>query len=287
MELAFSTNAYLNFSFDETVGRLAAIGYTGVEIMADVPHAWPASMLPAQKAALRESLDSRGVKISNINAFMMHAVDDPRQKYWHPSWIEPDRNYRLIRVNHTKKALTLARELGAACITTEPGGPVEPGASWAAALDLFVEEIKPVLEHAEREKVQLLVEPEPGLLIETAEQALEFMGRFSSPWLGLNFDIGHSYCVGEDPARVVPMLAKHIRHVHLEDIAATRVHQHMVPGTGAIEFEPVLRALDTAGYRGWVTIELYPYIDNPDDAARRAREVILPLLGRVLGRAGT
>ena len=134
---------------------------------------------------------------------------------------------------------TLARELGAPCITTEPGGPVEAGASWARSLDLFVEEIKPVLEHAERERVKLLVEPEPGLLIETSEQAMEFMGRFSSPWLGLNFDIGHSYCVGEDPARVVPMLAPHIGHVHLEDIASTRVHHHMVPGTGAIDFEAV------------------------------------------------
>lgn len=286
MELAFSTNAFLNFPFDEAVGRLSAIGYKAVEVMADVPHAWPAYLLGAQKAAIRESLAGRGLAISNINAFMMHAVDDPRQKYWHPSWIEPDRNYRLVRINHTKRALTLARELGAPCITTEPGGPVEAGASWARSLDLFVEEIKPVLEHAEREKVRLLVEPEPGLLIETSEQALEFMGRFDSPWLGLNFDMGHSYCVGEDPARVVPMLARHIGHVHLEDIAPTRVHHHMVPGTGAIDFEGVLSALSGGGYKGWVTIELYPCIDNPDDAARQAREHILPILGRVLGRAG-
>ena len=64
---------------------------------------------------------------------MMHAVNDPRQKYWHPSWIEPDPHYRQVRIDHTKRALTLAKELGAPCITTEPGGPVEPGASWAAA----------------------------------------------------------------------------------------------------------------------------------------------------------
>jgi len=42
MRLAFSTNAYLKFSFTEAVARLARIGYAGVEIMADVPHAWPA-----------------------------------------------------------------------------------------------------------------------------------------------------------------------------------------------------------------------------------------------------
>ena len=70
---------------------------------------------------------------------MMNAINDRRQKYWHPSWIEPDPHYRNIRIDHTIRALTLARELGARCITTEPGGPVEPGGSWKAALQLFAE----------------------------------------------------------------------------------------------------------------------------------------------------
>ena len=132
---------------------------------------------------------------------MMHAINDPRQRYWHPSWIEPDRHYRQIRIDHTKRALTLAKELGAPCITTEPGGPVEPGASWSAALKLFVEMIKPVAEHAEKEGVLLLVEPEPGLLIETADQFLEFMQHIDSPAVGMNFDIGHAYCVQRRPRR--------------------------------------------------------------------------------------
>ena len=281
MRLAFSTNAYLNYSFDDAVTRLATIGYEGVEVMADVPHAWPAYMLPEQKAALRHSLERNNLAISNVNAFMMHAVDDPRQKYWHPSWIEPDPHYRALRSRHTTKAISLAKDLGAKCITTEPGGPIAPGESWKAGLDLFVETLKPVLEHAEREEVQLLVEPEPGLLIETAEQALEFMGRFDSPWLGLNFDIGHSYCVGEDPARVVPLLARYIRHVHLEDIASSRVHQHLLPGEGAIDFVPVVGALRSGGYDGWITVELYPYIENPDPVARLARERLLPILRAV------
>ena len=94
MNLAFSTNAYLHFSFAEAVRRLAAIGYTGIEIMADVPHAWPAYMLAEQKQAIRQVLAENRLAISNMNAFMMHAINDPRQRFWHPSWIEPDRHYR-------------------------------------------------------------------------------------------------------------------------------------------------------------------------------------------------
>src|SRR5271166_3673651 len=193
MQLAFSTNAYLRFTFPEAVRRLAALGYRGVEIMADVPHAWPAFLLEEQKQAIRDTLARHNIAISNINSFMMHAVNDHRQRFWHPSWIEPDPHYRRVRIDHTCRALTLARELGARCITTEPGGPVEPGESWKAALRLFVEMLKPVVEHAEKEQVLLLIEPEPGLLIETADQFLELMQHIESPALGMNFDIGHAY----------------------------------------------------------------------------------------------
>jgi sugar phosphate isomerase/epimerase len=278
MKLAFSTNAYMRFSVEDALGRLAALGYGGVELMADVPHAWPAGLLPERKRSIRETLDRLGLAISNINAFMMNAVADPRQPYWHPSWIEPDLHYRRIRTEHTKRALTLAKELRAPNITTEPGGPLAPGQSFDGGLDEFVRELRPVVEHAEREGVMLLVEPEPGLLIENTQQYLAFADRIRSPMLGLNFDIGHMYCVGEDPAASIRALASHIRHVHLEDIAATRVHHHLIPGAGAIDFASVLEALREIKYTGWVTIELYPYVEDPDHAARTARERIAPLL---------
>ena len=102
--LAFSTNAYLKFSFADAVRRLAGIGYRGIEIMADVPHAWPACLLAEQKRAIRQALDEHGLAISNINAFMMNAISDARQRYWHPSWIEPDRHYRQVRIDHRAAA---------------------------------------------------------------------------------------------------------------------------------------------------------------------------------------
>jgi sugar phosphate isomerase/epimerase len=278
MKLAFSTNAYLRFPFEKAAQRLAAIGYRGIEIMADVPHAWPAFLPEEHKQTIKGTLKKHNLAISNVNAFMMNAINDARQRYWHPSWIEPDLHYRQVRIDHTKRALTLARELGAPCITTEPGGPVEKGASWSAALNLFVEGLKPVLDHAEQEGVLLLVEPEPDLLIERADQFLELMQHLDSPAVGLNFDIGHFYCVGDDPAATVPRLAKFTRHYHLEDIAATRVHHHLVPGEGAIDFAATLRAIRATGYDGWITVELYPYVDDPDAAARTALQRVSQIL---------
>src|SRR5262249_32016839 len=84
MRLAFSTNAYLNHSFPDAVRRLTGIGYRGVEIMADVPHAWPAYLLPEQKQGIRDALAANKLAISNVNRFMTPAATDPHKKYWHP-----------------------------------------------------------------------------------------------------------------------------------------------------------------------------------------------------------
>ena len=278
MKLAYSSNAYLNFPIEETIARIAGLGYQGLELLADAPHAWPAGLLDVQKRAIRQCLEKHNLAISNLNGFMMNAVADPRQPYWHPSWIEPDRHYRAIRREHTKRALHLAKELGAPSIQTEPGGPLEPGESWHMAASVFYDEIMPCVELAERLEISLLIEPEPGLMIETFEQYLEFAGRIGSPWVGLNFDIGHAYCVGQEPQQWIARMAPHTKHYHLEDIAATRKHAHLVPGRGAIDFPAVLGEIARTGYQGWLTVELYPYIDDPDAAGREAKLFLEPII---------
>lgn len=278
MRLAFSTNAYMRFPFDEAAARIAEIGYDGLELMADVPHAWPNGLLPGVKAAIGDAMRRQGLAFSNVNAFMMNAINDHRQPYWYPSFIEPDEGYRRVRIDHTRRALGLCAELGAPHITTEPGGPLAPGQTRAEAVDLFVEVLKPLAEHAHDLGVMLLIEPEPGLLIETTEQYLEVAERLDAPSIGLNFDVGHAFCMSEDLSAQIARMAPHTRHYHLEDIAATRVHHHLVPGTGAIDFAEVVDAIRRTGYDGWLTVELYPFVEDPDAAARRARDVLAPLV---------
>jgi sugar phosphate isomerase/epimerase len=277
MHLAYSSNAYRRFSIEETIARIADLGYEGIELLADAPHAWPEGLPAERKRAIRNCLEAHGLKISNVNAFMMNAVGDPRHPFWHPSWIEADPRQRAIRREHTKRCLQLARELGAASIQTEPGGPRAEGQTWSAAAAVFYEEFMPCVEMAEKMEVSLLIEPEPGLLIERFEQYLEFTGRIGSPWVGLNFDIGHAYCVGEEPSQWIAPMAPHTRHYHLEDIAASREHRHLIPGRGAIDIPAVLREIKRSGYDGWITVELYPYLDDPDAAGKEAREYVLEM----------
>lgn len=275
---AYSANAYRRFSLPDAIDRIAAVGYAGIEIMADKPHLWPLEASDQEIDTARARIEAAGLTLSNINAFMMTAVhpDD----FWHPSWIEPDPAFRRVRIEHTTAALRMAARLGAPCITTEPGGPLPEGMSRRHAMDLFVSGLVEAYAVAEEVGVMLLVEPEPDLLIETADQFLELADRIDSPMFGLNFDIGHFYCVGEPLELTVRRLRHLTRHYHAEDIASTRIHHHLIPGKGAIDFPAVLSAIQQTGYTGWITVELYPYLSDPDAAGREA----LAHLRRAAGR---
>ena len=266
MKLAFSTNAFKQVSLEESLRQIAACGYAGVEIMADVPHAYPPHMDARRRKAVVDLCQDLRLVITNLNAFTLFAQGDT----WHPSWIEPEAELRQRRYEHTLNAIRLAQDLRAPGISLEPGGPLPAGMGRAEAMDLYRDGLRRMLPTAESCGVNLLVEPEPHLLIEHPEEFEELLAGLSHPRLALNFDIGHFFCVGVDPADAVRRLAPHIRHVHLEDIAPSREHRHLVPGRGAIDLESVLGALADVGYNGWVTVELYPYEAQARDVAEEA-----------------
>ncbi len=172
----------------------------------------------------------------------------------------------------------MAAALGAKTVSTEPGGPVE-GRPRADVSRLFADGLARAARRAAKLGVTLLVEPEPGLLIERGREYEEFARDFMTfPGAGLNFDMGHFYCVGEDPAALIRGVGRKASHFHLEDIAADRVHFHLPPGDGAMDFPAVFDALRDIGYSGWVTIELYPFQKNAPEVAKRAFDRIRPLL---------
>jgi len=274
MEFAFSTNAFKKFSLNDTINILSKIGYNGIEILCDIPHAYPKNLTNSDINELKLLLSKLKISISNLNAFTLFAIGDTH----HPSWIENDIESRKMRIDHTLDCIKLARKLGVSNISTEPGGPVNSqGLSENELLRIFESGINEVLKTAEDENVTVLVEPEPGLLIENSEQFIKFIKNFDSKHIGLNFDIGHFFCVGEDPSQVIYKLSEYVRHVHLEDIAADRTHHHLMLGEGAIDIESVFKSLKDIGYEGFTTIELYPYQECPINAAKNAMKFIKSL----------
>src|SRR3982751_4976488 len=157
--LAFSTNAFKKNTLAEAVEAIAGIGYRGVEIMADVPHALPARFSRSEREALKRQLRSLGLAVSNVNAFTHFADGDT----YHPTWIEHDASLRQVRIDHTRGAIELAAELGARTVSLQPGGPlIGTTMSREDAYERFADGLRRVLDVAQRHDVTLAVEPEPG-----------------------------------------------------------------------------------------------------------------------------
>jgi sugar phosphate isomerase/epimerase len=266
MRFGFSTNAYREYSLSDAVGSIADAGYDGVELLLDEPHLYPPTATDDEYDAVRAALDRNDVAISNCNAFMLTAIEG----FHHPSFVEPDPDYRRKRVDYTLAALDAAAELDAGYISIEPGGPIPEGKSREWAMETFREGLTEVAAHAESVGVDVLVEPEPDLLIETSEQFLALMDGVDSDRVGCNFDAGHFFCVGEDPAELVETLAPYTTHYHLEDIPADRTHEHTQLGEGAMDIDGFLQAVEDSDYDGFVTVELYPYQETAAETARGA-----------------
>jgi sugar phosphate isomerase/epimerase len=266
MKFGFSANAFREYSWKETIEIVADAGYEGIELLFDRPHLYPHDVDDETVADVRDALNEYGIAISNCNAFMLTAIEG----FHHPSYIEPDPEYRQRRIDHTTAALRTAAALDHDYLSIEPGGPIPDEKSREWALDTFVESLREVLPVAEDVEVDLHVEPEPDLLIETATEFQEFAERIDHPQIRCNFDAGHLFCVDEDPVEAFDALEPFVDHVHLEDIPDDRSHEHTQLGDGAMPINEFLGALDDRNYEGFVTVELYPYEETAAATARDA-----------------
>jgi sugar phosphate isomerase/epimerase len=277
MKLAFSTNAYTNYTLPEAVRRIADHGYAGVELLGDTPHAYFPDFDSDDETALADALDETGIAVSNVNAntAMGYYGDAPETAFFEPSVINPDPDLRAWRVEYTKRAVDLAEATGAPAVCLASGSPL-PGTLPEEAYEHLLSSLDEILDYAEPRGVDVGVEFEPELLVECTDEALELVDDVGRAGFGINLDLGHSAVYGEELRDTIEKAAGHVTGVHLEDIAGgvCGKHYHLVPGDGDLDFAEAFAALEDIGYDGFVTLELYTYPDRPDEAAKRAFEAL-------------
>lgn len=118
LRLAFSTNAFKKNTLEEAIEAIAGIGYRGVELMADVPHAYPPHMPPERRDRVGRQIAKPGLAVSNINAFTLFACGDT----YRPTWIEDDLGRRNARIEHTRAAIELRGNSAPAPSAFSPAG---------------------------------------------------------------------------------------------------------------------------------------------------------------------
>ncbi len=268
---AFSTNAYTRFKLPEALKRIRKTGFRAVEILADRPHAYAAELSAGEISRISRALDRLNMKVSTVNAntasgFFKNAPPEP---FFEPSFISPHSEWRRFRIDYTRRAVDLAAATGAAAVTVTTGrclGGVPPG----RAEDLLLLALEAVLLHAESAGgVRVAIEYEPGLYVERADELLALIDRVDHPLLGANLDLGHALVAGDGVSGAVKLIGSRIWSLHLEDLQGLK-HYHLPPGEGNFPFGEAKRALESVGYEGPITWEIYTATADPDAAARKA-----------------
>ena len=172
----------------------------------------------------------------------------------------------------------MAAALGSDCVSLW-SGVLHDDIPREKAFGRLVEGLNIVLDYAERKNVVLGFEPEPGMLIDTMASFAELAEAIDSPRLKLTLDVGHLHCLGEVPiADVIHRWSNSLVNIHIEDMLAG-VHEHLMFGTGEIDFLPVVGALADVGYTGGMHVELSRHSHLGPAAAQQAHTFLASLIG--------
>lgn len=272
MKLGFSTNAFVNKSLFYAIASIANIGYDGVEIVLDVPHAF----LPLRKNKIqniKKLVKEKNLDVSNLNVNTTvgwHGVK-PIEDSFEPSLSNPNDKLRRWRIEYTKKAIDFASEIGSPsiCVTSgvAKGSPMD-------SMQRFKESLTELSDYAEKRNILIAIEYEPGLLVGCSNDVYHFTHQKN---IGLNLDTCHAAVLGEKIPSIIKKFRKKIFHTHISD-CKNKKHYHLITGKGDIDFESVYYSLREINYNRYLTAELYTYANEPEKAAKETFDFLKRLV---------
>ncbi len=181
----------------------------------------------------------------------------------HQDFVDPDKEKRNKNIDHTKKCIDIAHDLGISYIRLNSGRwntidsfdelmankgvePILPGVTEDEGFQWCIDSINECLPHAEQAGVVLALENHWGLT-RTPEGLLRIVNSIDSPWLGVLMDTGNFL---EDP------------YEKLEEIAPQTVFVQAKTYYGGgewytldLDYPRIAEILKKVEYKGYISLE--------------------------------
>ena len=270
-------------TFEQCVSEMALAGFTGSEV---------GNKYPKDPEVLKKALELRGVEICN-QWFSSFLITKPFE--------EVEKEFRA--------QLTFPKAMGAKVIGASEQSYSVQGQMDTPVFghkyemndeewDTFCTGMNKLGKIAKEEYgIALTFHHHMGTVVQSLAEVDRMMENTDPEYVSLLFDTGHfTYC-GEDPLEVVKKYVHRIKHVHLKDIrpevveqvkkenmsflAGVRAGAFTIPGDGCINYDPIFKVLEDAGYEGYMVVEAEqdPAKANPLEYAIRARKFIAEKTG--------
>ncbi len=278
VRLAVASYSYWHFRtakvpIDVVMDRAAELGAAGVDILHRQMDLVERAPLDAAGRAylrgLKRHAFRRGLEICCVST--------------HQSFVQPDAEKLAAEVEHTKKCIEIAAELGCPSIRINTGRwgttrsfdelmknrgiePILPGRTEDEGFKWCIEGIERCLPAAEKHGVVLALENHWGLA-RTAAGLLRILNSIKSPWLGGLMDTGNFL---DDIYAQLEAIAPHTVYVQ-----AKTYHGGGEWYSLDLDYPRIATLLAKAGYRGWVALEM----EGKEDPATAVPKSLAALRG--------
>lgn len=255
IRLGYSTAGLTDMSILAAIVMVARTGYQAIELALHPqqfdPYDLTAEALTEVKKYLARARITPACIATGTYGF---AATRPHE----PSLISLDLAGRKRRIDLIKRAIRIARELEVPFVSFGSGTLraehlQNPGIAPDA---LLMDGIRECLrEIPADDQITLLIEPEPGMYIDTLEQALQLITNVGSPRFGLHVDICHAACSEPDYVRALAQIAGAARYLHVSDARAgqnIRLVSEDAVGHSDLESANVLAYFPKSGDFLWV-----------------------------------
>jgi sugar phosphate isomerase/epimerase len=245
---------------EKSIKKAAAIGAQGLQIYATSGEMSPENLSAGRKREILDMIESNGMVVSAICGDMgghgfAKAISHP------------------IRIEKSKRIMELAKQLKSDIVTTHIG--VIPSDENHPRWTVLTEACEALGRYAQDMGSYFAIETGP----EKAVVLKRFLDAIGSKGLAVNYDPANLVMVtGDDPVEGVRILKDYIVHTHakdgimlkqtdpeiiynyfaeggIEDINLKEYFLETPLGEGKVDFTNYLKALDEAGFNGFLTIE--------------------------------
>jgi len=276
MRLGFSAWAMQERPVAEQIEIVRTTGYASITLVSGADLGLDALTANAgERRRIRERLDRAALELSAITGHADPLAAEPAR-----------REASRTRIRATiDLAADLAGPGGPPCVVTMGRGTPEQYAQERGALaDAFGE----LAAHARTRGVVIALEPHVGQMIDRPERVAWLVEAVGSPHFRLNFDNSHFEVMGYDLADYLPQLLPFAVHTELKDQRGRfPTHEFLVPGEGEFDYARYLGAMERAGYRGCITVEISKMVQRrPGYEAREVAARSFRTLTDAAARAG-
>ncbi len=249
MEIAVQTNVWSaerHRDLNGLLAEVAAAGYAGFEIGAH-------RIDLTQPDAFRALADTHRLTPTGLH---VHA------ELFNPAAM-PD------ALERTAEAARFARAVGAACVLLS--GRPKPAGKSNNDLEVEVQWLNRAGERCLQAGLPLFYHTHNWELADDLRELRWLMTRTDPALVSLALDIGWVERAGYAPAAVIGEFAGRIRYYHLKD---TRDDRWTEVGRGTLDFPAALKAINAAGFDGWLTVERDEVLPEPLAGVRQSREFL-------------